>query len=65
MERPRDTWEERYLSLVPERLSAADARALLVLIREDPERFMGALQEFIDNSVYEDDEPEGEGPADA
>jgi len=53
-----DTWQERYLSLAPEKLTAADARVLLVLIREDPERFMGALEEFMHNS--EDLKPEDE-----
>jgi hypothetical protein len=53
-----DTWEERYLSIIPEKLTAPDARVLLVLIREDPERFMAALEEFIDNN--EDLEPDAE-----
>jgi hypothetical protein len=45
-----ESWSDRYLSLIPERLTAEDARVLLVLIREDPERFMAALEEFIENS---------------
>jgi hypothetical protein len=48
--RPGATWEERYLSLIPERLSAEDAQVLLDLLREDQERFVAALQEFIENS---------------
>ena len=42
----RGTWEERYLALVPEKLSAADARALIELIEEDAQRFVEALEEF-------------------
>ena len=38
-----DTWSERYLTLVPEKLSAADARVLLQLLREDHERLAEAL----------------------
>ena len=60
MQQPRDTWEGRYLAIIPEKLSAADARVLLILIREDPERFMAALDEFIDNS---EDDLEEEAPA--
>ena len=39
-------WEERYLSVVPEKLSAADAEVLLDLVEEDPRRFVEALAEF-------------------
>ena len=46
-----DSWEERYLSLVPERLTGAEAQVLLDLIAEAPERFIGALNEFIENSA--------------
>ena len=46
----RDDWEDRYLAVIPERLSAADARVVLDLIQEDPERFIAALREFIHNS---------------
>jgi hypothetical protein len=41
-----DAWEERYLAVVPEKLTAADARVLLDLIEEDPKRFVEALAEF-------------------
>ena len=40
------TWEERYLAFVPEKLVAADARALIELIEEDAQRFVEALEEF-------------------
>ena len=40
------SWEERYLALVPEKLTAADARALIELIEEDARRFGEALEEF-------------------
>jgi hypothetical protein len=45
-----DSWEQRYLSVVPEKLTAAEAQVLLDLIRENPEGFLGALQAFIKNS---------------
>ena len=48
-----DSWEERYLAVVPEKLTAGDAKVLLDLIAESPERFIGALQEFIENSQDE------------
>jgi hypothetical protein len=41
-----DSWEERYLSVIPEKLTAADAKVLLDLIEEDPKRFVEALAEF-------------------
>jgi hypothetical protein len=41
-----DTWQERYLALVPEKLTAADAKVLIELIEEDPQRFVEALEEF-------------------
>ena len=41
-----DSWEERYLVLVPEKLTLADARALLGLLEEDPQRFVEALEGF-------------------
>ena len=41
-----DSWNERYLSIVPEKLTAADARVLIELIEEDPGRFVEALAEF-------------------
>ena len=53
-----DIWEERYLSLIPEKLTAYDVRVLLTLIRQDPERFMAALDEFVANSASEDDQGE-------
>ena len=46
-----DSWEQRYLAVVPEKLTAEDARLLLDLIAESPERFIDALQEFIENSA--------------
>ena len=46
-----DSWEDRYLAVIPERLTGEDAKVLLDLIREQPERFMGALEEFIANSA--------------
>ena len=42
----RDSWTARYLALVPEKLTAADARILIELIEEDPKRFVEALEEF-------------------
>ena len=41
-----DSWAERYLSVVPEKLTAADARVLIELMCEDPERLAQALQAF-------------------
>jgi hypothetical protein len=49
-----DAWEERYLSVVPEKLTAEDARTLIELMREDPERFVAALQDFVHNSHDEE-----------
>ena len=46
-----DSWEDRYLSVVPEKLTADDARVLIDLMCEDPARFIGALREFVDNSM--------------
>ena len=46
-----DSWEGRYLSIVPEKLTGAEAQVLLDLITEAPERFIGALREFIENSA--------------
>ncbi len=46
-----DSWEQRYLAVVPEKLTAEDAKVLLDLITEAPERFIGALNEFIENSA--------------
>ena len=40
------SWEERYLALVPEKLTAGDATALIELIEEDARRFVEALEEF-------------------
>ncbi len=37
--------------MVPEKLTAEDATVLLDLITEAPERFIGALREFIENSA--------------
>jgi hypothetical protein len=41
------TWEGRYLALVPEKLTAADAKALIELIEEDAQRFVEALEAFV------------------
>ena len=41
-----DSWEQRYLAVVPEKLTAADAKVLIDLIEEDPQRFVEALSEF-------------------
>ncbi len=46
-----DIWEQRYLAVVPEKLTAEDATVLLDLIAEAPERFIAALREFIENSA--------------
>ena len=51
-----DSWSERYLAVVPEKLTAEDAQILLDLIRESPEGFLAALQEFIENSRDDDGE---------
>jgi hypothetical protein len=42
----QDSWEQRYLAVVPEKLTAEDARVLLDLIAEDTQRFVEALDEF-------------------
>ena len=42
-----DSWTERYLSVVPEKLMADDAQVILDLLREDPARFATALEEFV------------------
>jgi hypothetical protein len=49
------SWTERYLSVVPERLTAEDARVLLALIEEDGERFISALEAFVANSEQPED----------
>ena len=41
-----DSWDERYQAVLPEKLTAADAKVLLDLIEEDPKRFVEALAEF-------------------
>jgi hypothetical protein len=43
---PNDSWEQRYLAIVPEKLTARDASVLLDLIEEDAERFVEALAAF-------------------
>ena len=48
-----DSWTERYLSVVPEKLSAEDARVLIELMCEDPERLAQALQTFADEAGEE------------
>jgi hypothetical protein len=51
-----DSWEERYLSVVPEKLTAADARVLIDLMCEDPERLAQALQAFAEEAADQRDE---------
>ena len=51
-----DSWQERYLGLVPEKLTAADARVLLELMSEDQQRLARALQAFAEASAEEDAE---------
>jgi len=46
----RDAWEERYLSVVPEKLLWQDAEVLIEIALEDPERFVSALLRFDDVS---------------
>ena len=41
-----DSWEQRYLAVVPEKLTARDATVLLGLIEEDTPRFVEALSAF-------------------
>ena len=41
-----EPWEERYLAVVVEKLTTADAKVLLGLIDEDRQRFVKALDEF-------------------
>ena len=48
-----DSWTERYLSVVPEKLTAADARVLIELMCEDPERLAQALHEFAEDAGEE------------
>jgi len=45
-----DSWQERYLALVPEKLTAADVRLLLDLWIENPYRLQRALQAFVARS---------------
>jgi hypothetical protein len=52
-----DAWEERYLAVVPEKLTAAEARVMLELIEEDPKRFVEALDEFAALSQVEEPSP--------
>ena len=51
-----DSWQQRYLAVVPEKLSARDASVILDLIQEDTDRFVEALSAFAltyeDNVVY-------------
>jgi hypothetical protein len=48
-----DTWSERYLSVVPEKLTAADAKVLIELMCEDPQRLAQALQALADEADEE------------
>jgi hypothetical protein len=53
MSRKLDSWQERYLSVVPEKLTARDASIILDLIQEDTDRFVEALDAFA--LCYEED----------
>ena len=46
----QDSWQERYLALVPERFTAEDVRQLLMLWREDAYRLERALEAYVLNS---------------
>jgi hypothetical protein len=46
-----DSWEERYLAVVPEKLTAQDAAVLIELMCEDPQRLARALEELAASSV--------------
>ena len=48
-----DSWTERYLSVVPEKLTAEDARVLIELMCEDPQRLAQALQAFAEETGEE------------
>jgi hypothetical protein len=51
-----DSWQERYLSLVPEKLTAADVQLLLDLWHENAERLHWALEAFVvQSTVGEED----------
>ena len=45
----QDSWLERYLSVVPEKLTAADVRVLLALAEEDTHRLVQALTAFAES----------------
>ena len=45
-----DSWDDRYLALVPEKLLWRDAEVLIEIALEDPERFVSALLRFDDVS---------------
>jgi hypothetical protein len=51
-----DSWTERYLAVVPEKLTAEDARVLIQLMCEDPQRLAQALQALADEAADEEDE---------
>jgi hypothetical protein len=51
-----DSWTERYLAVVPEKLTAADAKVLIELMCEDPQRLAQALQALADEAADEKDE---------
>ena len=48
-----DSWEQRCLAIVPEKLTARDASVLLDLIEEDTDRFVEALSTLA--SDYDDE----------
>ena len=54
-----DSWQERYLSLVPEKLAVADVQLLLDLWHENAERLHWALEAFVVQST-EGEEYEGD-----
>jgi hypothetical protein len=45
----RDFWIERYLAVVPEKLTAQDVRILLELAEEDTARLVEALTAFAES----------------
>ena len=52
-----DSWTERYLALIPEKLTAADAKILIELMCEDPERLAQALKALADEAADAKDAP--------
>ena len=50
-----DSWAERYLGLV-EKLTAEDAKVLIELMCEDPERLAQALQTFAEEAAEDSED---------